>query len=142
MKHQRRMGSKTSDESTIVETLAAQLPEPPTDKLREKETVAMATLLRRDPQTVARWIGDARAQLQERAGRYAEIHHEAVEAALASGENEVAAKESRQMLERLADDSGRRIIDSDKQQAGSGLVVQVGVQLGGTNRNGPIVEEE
>jgi hypothetical protein len=35
------------------------------------------------------------------------------------------------MLERLADDSGARVIDAEKPQAGSGLTVQIGIAMGG-----------
>jgi hypothetical protein len=114
----------------VIQQIAGQLPEPATEKLRVKEADALATLIRRDPETVKGWIANARAELQQRASRYGEVHAAAVEAALAAGEHDVAARESRAMLEKLADDQGNRVLDAER-EAQSGVTVQIGLALGG-----------
>jgi hypothetical protein len=134
---QRRMGRQSDDERALVQTVAAQLPEPPSERLQERETAALSTLLRRDPETVKRWIADARQEVQARASRYGEIHLEAVEAALAEGEHETAAREARQMLERLADDDGRRVLDKEGTPATQGIQVILGFKLGGIEYRDP-----
>jgi hypothetical protein len=79
-------------------------------ELDEKQTVALATALRRSPEAIPKAISNARADIQQRAADYGRIHHEAVVKALESGEFEVAAKEFRQMLSEITDDVGKRVL--------------------------------
>lgn len=139
------MGRPTQAERNVIAELASEMPEPATEKQRAKEHEALSTLMRRDPATVKGWIADARAELQQRASRYGEIHMQAVENALAGGENDIASRESRAMLEKIADDEGKRVIDSERgAQSGNGLTIQFGIKLGGVQPGAelPIIETE
>jgi hypothetical protein len=114
--------------------LVARVVEDSPRELDPKQEEALAIALRRRPEAIRDAIASAREELQLRASRYGQIHAEAVEKALAKDDPislGIAAKESRVMLERLADDSGARVIDAEKQQPGNGLTVQIGIAMGG-----------
>jgi hypothetical protein len=124
----KRWGALSKAEKAHIAAIVADAPR----ELGAEQIEVLADAMRRTPETIKRAVANAREEVQERASRYGEIHLAAVEGALAAGDHETAAKESRQMLERVTDDEGKRVIGVAEDAKGAqGVNVLINIPLGG-----------
>lgn len=116
-------GSKPDDE------LVSKFLEGQTGPVTRGQVGAMAKLLGRTPKTVRAMMIRAREKFINKAERYVEIHGQATEDALTSGDHETAIKASQWAMQNLSAE-GVRIVE--KQETGpSGTKVMIGVQISG-----------
>src|SRR2546423_1165453 len=97
----RRVGPLTKVEKALVDQFVADQPR----EITPEQVRALAKLLRRSPNTIRQCITQARDDFASHAHRYVEIHHEAVETALAKGDPkslEVALRGSQWALENIS----------------------------------------
>lgn len=123
------MGPPSNQDRAIVEGIVANT----AGGLQASDVRALAKVMRRSPDVVAGLIAEARDKFLGSAGRYVEIHRQAVEDALADGSAaalEQAIKGSQWAIENLAAE-GARIVDKPDKNSGAGVKIMVGVQLGG-----------
>lgn len=129
----KRRGAVTGAEKAMVKQFVGDLKEPAT----KAQVRALATLTRRTPLAIKRMIEEARQQFIGKARRYVEIHGEAVEEALQTGDLEQAIKGSQWAITNLSAE-GVRIVDKPNADAG-GTKVMIGVQIGGIDKEKVIV---
>ena len=126
----KRGGSPTKAEKELVAQFVLDQPA----EVTPRQVNALAKVLRRSKELTKQLIEDAKDNFVESAGRYVEIHREAVEAALLNGDSkslEVAVKGSQWAIESLSSD-GTRIVEQPNVDSG-GVKVMVGIKLGGMN---------
>jgi hypothetical protein len=120
-----KRGPVTLHEKEAVASIVMDHPGP----LSEIEAQALAVAFRRSPDTIKGLIDDARATFAAKAGRYVEIHAQATEDALKTGELDTALKGSQWAIERIAQD-GSRVVDKTTDQTG-GTKIILGISMGG-----------
>ena len=136
-KRHKKLGSFTDAEKTIVEDIVAQSP----GGLNTSEVNALARVLRRNREIIKAAVIEAAETLADRAGRYADIHLQTTEAALANGDAkslEVAARASQWALENISVD-GVAVVEK-KADKPTGPQINIGVIVGGKNET-PVVTE-
>lgn len=103
--------------------------------LSVREVSALATVMRRSKDVIRRAVEEAHDTLIERAGRYADIHMQAVETALENGDAkslEVAARASQWAMENINLD-GQGVVEKPAAKP-MGPSIQIGIALGGMNK--------
>lgn len=125
--------------SKVEKSIIAHLVQDTPGEVSRDQVQSTALMLRRNPRTVAQAIAEAREKLQEHASRYVEIHLEAAERALASGDHDVARKAAAWAMERISsrDESGKveRVIEPASQSERDVPRIQIGIALGGMPRS-------
>jgi hypothetical protein len=121
----KRRGSITKVERDFVTQFVQDQPR----ELSSRQVSALSTVTRRSKAVIKTLIEEARDSFVEQADRYVQIHREAVEGALESGDHEQAIKGSQWYLEHVSSE-GARIVD--KAAAGpAGTKIMLGISLGG-----------
>ncbi len=129
----KRRGQFTKPEKEFIAQVVQDQPR----EMTTKQVNALSTVLRRSRAAVKEVVEQARENFVAQADRYVEVHREAVEQALASGDSEVAMKGSQWYLEHVSAE-GTRIVD--KGQSGpQGTKIMIGVALGGVGNAAPTI---
>lgn len=126
----RKPGVLTQSEKSIV-AYVAQLPE---SAITGELVESTAIVLRKNPDTIARSIVNARAKLAERADQYVDLHYRAATQALLTNEVGEARKAAEWYLEHVSakDSEGKveRVIDANTESS-SAPIIKIGIALGG-----------
>jgi hypothetical protein len=120
----------TKAEKDVVAAVVADSPR----EVSEKQVTALATALRRPKAAIKAAIDNAQGDFQAAAGRYVEIHMEAIESALRDEDvkgREIAMKGAQWAIERLAHEGSRVIEKAAAGPSESGPRIQIGIRLGG-----------
>jgi hypothetical protein len=126
-----RMGPPTKTEKDFVQQFVEDMPGP----ITESQTRALAKTMRRDPETVARWIEEAGELFAENARFYIETHRNATAAAAAmdsAAGQDVAIRASQWAIEHLSG-GGKRLVEKTPAGAPTGTRIMIGVKIGGAN---------
>lgn len=129
----KRSGRKKMTESQAIEKVVAMN----LGKVSSTEVTTLAQKLHRREDTMKRWVQDAKEKFLKNASRYVEIHHQAVEDALAAGSEdpkylEVATRGAQWAIERLRV-GNEGVVEQEKTGPSEGLKVLIGVKVGGLN---------
>ena len=109
----------------VVEVAAQTVP------VSTEQVTGLMKTMKRSRAVVKQMIEDAKDNFVEGAERYVQIHREATEAALASGDNEQALKGSQWAIQNISAE-GARIIEKPSAEP-TGTRIQIGVKIGGLN---------
>lgn len=124
----KRPGQPTAVEKDFVAQLVADQPA----EMTNSQVNALARTLRRTKETTRNLIEEAKNRLIDRSSRYADIHIQATEAALADGDNEQALKGSQWALTNISGE-GARIVEKAV-EAPTGAKIMIGIRLGGIDQ--------
>jgi hypothetical protein len=137
----KRRGRPTAAEKDFVAQLVMDNPGPMT----KSQTDALARVLRRPKEVTLNLIEQARENFQARAGSYVDMHHQAVQTALANGDPkslEVATRGSQWAIEKISGE-GARIVESGPAQVGpGGPRVMIGIKIGQSDEHKVIAQVE
>jgi hypothetical protein len=134
----KRPGSPSDAEKGLVADVVANSP----GGLSPTQQNALATVLKRGRGVVKQMVEDAAMTLAERAGRYADIHLQTTEAALANGDAkslEVAARASQWAMENINVD-GTGVVEKPASKP-TGPSVMIGIKLGGMQTPSDVIIE-
>lgn len=131
----KRHGSQSKQDREVIDAVVTKN----LGNVSPKEVKALARKLDHTLPTMKKWVRDAKQKFLANASRYVEIHRQAVEAALASGDQdakylEVATRGSQWAIERLSAE-GERVVEQQKTEEGSGVKVMIGVKVGSLNES-------
>lgn len=121
----KRQGSLTPVEKTLI----AQVVQDQPAEIRPGQITALAKALRRSPAAVKSVVEQARQDFSGAAQTYVDIHLEATQKSLSSGDYETAAKAAQWAMTNIAHE-GQRIVDK-AETINHAPQILIGVKLGG-----------
>lgn len=114
-------------ERAMIQTFMAKLPR----EITIEETKVLGKLFTRHPEAMKLAIEAAREAFINNAQLYIEKHRDAVRAAYAAGEFDIAAKHAEWAIERLGTKEGMLLEQPKVEMASSGPRILVGINMGG-----------
>lgn len=128
----KRMGSATDTDKALVAAVVMDSPR----ELSTQQTNALATVLRRSKDVVKTLIEEARENFQANAKRYVELHMQAVEDAVASGDPKAlgeAMKGAAWAISNLSAE-GTRIVEKET-KGPTGTQILINIPMGATDQS-------